>query len=78
MTVVSIKGNLVVQQRYVCGTCGATGVGDPVRISVYGPDAWSVHDAIDRIRPDPNKMPVGWCSYSGGVKFQCPKCKPKV
>ena len=58
---------------YTCVRCGAQEQGETERMSVDQRFVSGLHINASDIRPNPTHMPVGWASYTEGIR--CPRCK---
>lgn len=60
-------------RMYTCVQCGAQAQGDTERISVDQSHVPSFTLDAATLRQNPHHMPVGWASYTSGIR--CPDCK---
>lgn len=60
-------------QLYTCSRCGAQAQGDTERISVDQSNVTSFTLDAATLRQNPHHMPVGWASYTSGIR--CSNCK---
>lgn len=58
---------------YTCTRCGAQAQGDTERISVDQSHVTEFTLDARTLRQNPHHMPVGWASYTDGIR--CPDCK---
>jgi DNA-directed RNA polymerase subunit RPC12/RpoP len=59
-------------RMYRCSRCGCQQQGGTERMEVDESDVCELHLRADAIRPNPHHMPVGWGSFSDGIR--CPSC----
>ena len=59
-------------RMYSCSRCGHQQQGTTEHLEVDESDVRELHLRADRIRPNPHHMPVGWGSFSDGIR--CPSC----
>jgi len=59
-------------RMYTCVKCGAMGQGDTERMEIDCGNPIDIFHRLVNYPPRPQHMPVGWSSYTYGIK--CPLC----
>ena len=58
---------------YTCCRCSVQAQGSTERISIDQTNVTELKLDARTLRPNPHHMPVGWASYTDGIR--CPNCK---
>lgn len=67
---------MLLRSSYKCRQCNKERGGEGFEVTVDVTSPAEAQEWVDKVRPAPHTMPVGWSSYLDG--FQCPDCSGKV
>jgi hypothetical protein len=68
-----IKGAVLLRSLYKCRRCNAEQWGTGREVPVDARSLEEIARAVERTRPSPHDMPVGWSSYLND-EYQCGDC----